>query len=118
MEKERTAEPPELNGHGDSSVERQMSPVAAVPSSAAVKEAVAGAKDVPSVAVTTSATKEEDRPQQSYLGGFAKIRCKQIKFLHIFFLKPDLENWRSAYQLNSCIGIGVLFLLPYTVKKG
>jgi outer membrane receptor protein involved in Fe transport len=97
LEKERTAEPPsELNGHGETAVERQMSPVATVPSAAAVKEtsvAVAGAKDVPSVAVTAAAaTKEEERPQQSYLGGFAKCAHNKMQtgqFLHIFL--PDLD---------------------------
>jgi len=69
LEKERTAEPPELNGHGETLLERQKSPVASIPAPAV---AAAVAKDVPTVAVT-SATKEEERPQQSYLGKFLKI---------------------------------------------
>jgi hypothetical protein len=70
LEKERTAEPPsELNGHGETAVERQMSPVVAVKETSVA--VAGGSKDVPSVAVTAAvATQEEERPQQSYLGGF------------------------------------------------
>ncbi len=57
-----------------------MSPVVAVKETSAA--VAGGAKEVPTVAVT-SAVKEEERPQQSYLGGFAqcahnKMRTDQI----------------------------------------
>ncbi len=92
MEKERTAEPPELNGHGETAVERQMSPVAAVKEASA---AVAGAKEVLSVAVPAApATKEEERPQQSYLGGFVKCAHNKMRTDQIpsYFFLPDLDT--------------------------
>jgi hypothetical protein len=77
LEKERTAEPPsELKGHSDSPVERQMSPVVAVKETSAA--VAGGAKEVPTVAVT-SAVKEEERPQQSYLGGFVKCAHNKMR---------------------------------------
>ncbi len=62
-----------------------MSPVAAaVPSAAAVE-------DVPTVAVTAAAaTKEEERPQQSYLGEFLRCAVQEPKTM-------DLVNLVAGY---------------------